>query len=374
MSSQPEAKTMRAALLEAPNKPLIIVDDIEIRAPGVGEVRIAIKHCGLCHSDLSIINGSFPAALPVILGHEASGLVESIGPGVEHLAIGDPVVLTPCPPCGKCYWCVRSEHALCVNLSSIMTNALPDGTTGLSRGGETVYRGLGVGAFAEYVITPAAGAIKIPDSVPLEVACVVGCAVQTGVGAALNTAGVKEGDSVLVMGLGGVGMSVVQGARLAGASKILVSDPVEERRESAHKFGATHSIDPSQVEDVAAWAIELTEVGVDFAFEAAGVGKLVEVGIAATRNGGTTIMVGAPPLTDQVTLMPAILVIQQKKISGCTLGSCNPLYDVPRMIELYRAERLDLAGLITNRRPIEEINQAAEDLKASRGIRTVLNL
>lgn len=374
MTSQPEAKTMRAALLEAPNKPLIIVDDIEVRAPGVGEVRIAVKHCGLCHSDLSIINGSFPAALPVILGHEASGLVESIGPGVEHLAIGDPVVLTPCPPCGKCYWCIRSEHALCVNISSIMTNALPDGTTGLSRGGETVYRGLGVGAFAEYVITPAAGAIKIPDSVPLEIACVVGCAVQTGVGAALNTAAVKEGDSVLVMGLGGVGMSVVQGARLAGASKILVSDPVEERRERAREFGATHSIDPSQVDDVAAWAIELTEVGVDFAFEAAGVGKLVEVGIAATRNGGTTIMVGAPPLTDQVILMPAILVIQQKKISGCTLGSCNPLYDVPRMIDLYRAERLDLAGLITNRRPLEEINQAAEDLSASRGIRTVLNL
>jgi Zn-dependent alcohol dehydrogenase len=255
-----------------------------------------------------------------------------------------------------------------------MTNALPDGTTGLSRGGETVYRGLGVGAFAQYVITPSSGAIKIPDAMPLEIACVIGCAVQTGVGAALNTAQVKEGDTVLVMGLGGVGMSVVQGARLAGASKILVSDPVAERREYARKFGATHLIDPSEVEDVAAKAIELTEVGVDFAFEAAGVAKLVEVGIAATRNGGTTVMVGAPPLTDVVTIMPALLVIQQKKVSGCTLGSCNSLHEVPRMIDLYRAERLDLEGLITNRRPLEEINQAAEDLRASRGIRTVLSL
>jgi Zn-dependent alcohol dehydrogenase len=255
-----------------------------------------------------------------------------------------------------------------------MTNALPDGTTGLSRDGAPVYRGLGVGAFAEYVITPSSGAIKVPDDVPLDVACVIGCAVQTGVGAALNTAQVKEGDTVLVMGLGGVGMSVVQGARLAGASKIVVSDPVAERRESAKKFGATHLIDPTEVEDVAAKAVELTGVGVDFAFEAAGVGKLIDVGIAATRNGGTTVMVGAPPMTDLVTFLPALMVFQQKKISGCTLGSCNSLHEVPRMIDLYQAGRLDLEGLITNRRPIEEINEAVEDLVASRGIRTVLSL
>ena len=374
MSDANAARTMRAALLEAPNKPLVMVDDVEIRAPRVGEVRVAIKHCGLCHSDLSVINGSFPSGLPVILGHEAAGVVDAVGPGVSHLAPGDRVVLTPCPPCGNCYWCVRNEHSLCVNTTSIMTNALPDGSTGLSRGGEQVYRGLGVGAFAEYVLTLETGAIKIPDEVPLEVACVIGCAVQTGVGAALNTAQVKEGDSVLVMGLGGVGMSVVQGARLAGASKIIVSDPVAERRESARGFGATHLIDPTEVEDVAAHVIELTGVGADFAFEAAGVGKLVETGIAAVRNGGTTVMVGAPPLTDLVTMMPALLVFQQKKISGCTLGSCNSLHEVPRMIDLYRADRLDLEGLVTNRRPIEEINEAAEDLTASRGIRTVLNL
>ena len=374
MSDANAARTMRAALLEAPNKPLVMVDDVEIRAPRVGEVRVAVKHCGLCHSDLSVINGSFPSGLPVILGHEAAGVVDAVGPGVSHLAPGDRVVLTPCPPCGNCYWCVRNEHSLCVNTTSIMTNALPDGSTGLFRGGEPVYRGLGVGAFAEYDLTLETGAIKIPDEVPLEVACVIGCAVQTGVGAALNTAQVKEGDSVLVMGLGGVGMSVVQGARLAGASKIIVSDPVAERRESARGFGATHLIDPTEVEDVAAHVIELTGVGADFAFEAAGVGKLVETGIAAVRNGGTTVMVGAPPLTDLVTMMPALLVFQQKKISGCTLGSCNSLHEVPRMIDLYRADRLDLEGLVTNRRPIEEINEAAEDLTASRGIRTVLNL
>jgi Zn-dependent alcohol dehydrogenase len=349
MSQFAGTKTMRAALLEAPNERLVVVDDVEIRAPHVGEVRVAVKHSGLCHSDLSIIDGSFPSGLPIILGHEAAGVVDAVGPGVEHLTPGDRVVLTPCPPCGNCYWCVRNEHSLCVNTTSIMTNALPDGTTGLSRDGAPVYRGLGVGAFAEYVITPSSGAIKVPDDVPLDVACVIGCAVQTGVG-------------------------VVQGARLAGASKIVVSDPVAERRESAKKFGATHLIDPTEVEDVAAKAVELTGVGVDFAFEAAGVGKLIDVGIAATRNGGTTVMVGAPPMTDLVTFLPALMVFQQKKISGCTLGSCNSLHEVPRMIDLYQAGRLDLEGLITNRRPIEEINEAVEDLVASRGIRTVLSL
>lgn len=367
-------KTMRAALLEAPNKPLTLVDDVEIRAPHAGEVRVAVKHCGLCHSDVSVINGSFPTPLPVVLGHEAAGIVDAVGPGVTRLAPGDPVVLTPCPPCGSCYWCVRNEHSLCVNTASIMTNTLPDGTTGLTRAGATVYRGLGVGAFAQFVITPETGAIKIPESVPLEVACVIGCAVQTGVGAALNTAKIKEGDTVLVLGLGGIGLSVVQGARLAGASKILVSDPVKQRRETARKFGATHLIDPTEVEDVAARVIELTEVGADFAFEAAGVGKLVDVAIAAIRNGGTAVLVGAPPLTDLVTFMPSLLVFQQKKISGCTLGSCNSLYDVPRIIGLYEAGSLDLESLITSRRPLEEINLAVEDLSASRGIRTVLNL
>lgn len=369
-----EALTMRAALLETQGKPLTIVDDVEIRAPRAGEVRVKVKHCGLCHSDLSIMNGSFPAGMPIVLGHEAAGVVESVGEGVRHLAPGDHVVLTPCPPCGKCYWCVRGEHSICEQLSALMTNSMPDGTTGLSRGGNPVFRGLGVGAFAEYVITTDTGAIKIPKDVPLDVACVIGCAVQTGVGAALNTANIGEGDTVLVLGLGGIGAAIVQGARLAGASKIFVSDPVAERREMAKGFGATHLIDPGQVEDVVGYVMEQTGVGVDFAFEAAGVGALVDLAINATRNGGTMVMVGAPPITDQVTIMPALMVIQQKTITGCTLGSCNSLHDVPRMIDLYMAGRLDLEGMVSHRRPIDEINQAADDLTASRGIRTVLDL
>ena len=373
MAAEPTTQ-MRAAVLHEGGKPIVIEDDIDIRDPRVGEVRVAVKHCGLCHSDLSIADGSFPAPAPIVLGHEASGVVDAVGEGVEGLSPGDHVVLTPCPPCGNCYWCIRNEHSHCVNMMGIITNALPDGTTGLSRRGETVYRGVGVGGFAQYVVTPATGAVKIPKDVPLDVACVIGCAIQTGVGAVLNTAEVEEGATVLVLGLGGIGISVCQGARLAGASRIIVSDPVPERREMATHFGATDLIDPGEV-DVAARVREITEVGVDYAFEAAGVAALTEVGIAAARNGGTTVAVGAPPIDQNVNLGPAaIFTISGKKLLGCVLGGCNSLREVPRMIDLYRAGRLDLESMITERRPIEEINDAMLDMTKGRGIRTVLNL
>jgi len=364
---------MKAALLEAPGKPIQIAD-IEIRDPGPGEVRVAVSHCGCCHSDLSIVEGAFPAPLPIVLGHEASGVVEAVGAGVTDLVEGDHVVLTPCPPCGRCYWCVRGEPSTCVNSNAIISNQFIDGSTGLSRGDEVVYRGVGMGAFAESVLTQVTGAVKIPKDVPLEVACVVGCAVQTGVGAVLNTAQVEEGATVLVMGLGGIGLSVVQGARLAGAARIIVSDPVAQRREVASSLGATDLIDPGQ-EDVALKARELTEVGVDYAFEAAGRGALVSAGVSATRNGGTTVCVGAPPISENIEIAPASLfTVSGKKLLGCLLGSCHSLHEIPRLIALYQAGRLDLDALITARRPLSEINEAMEDLSASRGIRTVLDI
>ena len=251
---------MKAALLRAAGDPLEM-SEIDIAPPRTGEVRVAVRHCGLCHSDLSIIGGTFPAALPIVVGHEAAGVVDGLGPGVDHLAVGDHVVLTPCPPCGHCYWCVRGERSACVNSKGIQTMSFRVGTTGLSHGNERVYRGLGVGAFAEYVVTPASGAVKIAAEVPLDVACVVGCAVQTGVGAVLNTAQVEEGATVLVLGLGGVGLSVVQGARLAGAARIIVSDPVAERRAAPRRFGASDALD-HPTDDVHTASMDLTRVGV----------------------------------------------------------------------------------------------------------------
>jgi Zn-dependent alcohol dehydrogenase len=365
---------MRAAVLEAQGQPLVLRDDIAIEEPKAGQVRVRVSHCGICHSDLSTVDGVFPSPLPIVLGHEASGVVDAVGVGVTRLAPGDPVVLTPCPPCGSCYWCLRGEPGVCEGTLGIMTHTFADGTTGLSRNGETIYRGLNVGGFGEYVVTGENGAVKIPADVPLEIACVIGCAVQTGVGAVLNTAKVEEGASVLVQGLGGIGLSAVQGARIAGASRIIVSDPVATRRDAAKSLGATDFIDPA-AGDVATLAREIAPVGVDYAFECAGRAALVESGIAAARNGGTIVCVGAPPIDEGITIAPAAaFTVSEKKLMGCTLGSSNSLREIPRLIALWQAGRLDLEALITARRPLAEINEAMTSLREAQGVRTVLSL
>jgi Zn-dependent alcohol dehydrogenase len=240
---------------------------------------------------LSIVDGTFPSPLPIVLGHEAAGVVDAVGDGVAGLAPGDHVILTPIPPCGSCYWCLRGEPGVCANAAGIQTNTFSDGTTGLSRGDTTVYRGVGVAAFAEHVVTLASGAVRIPHDVPLDVACVVGCAVQTGVGAVLNTARVEAGATVLVMGLGGIGLSIVQGARLAGASQIIVSDPVQARRDAALGMGATDAVDPA-VDDVASRVHALTGVGADYALDAVGRSVLVSGGGGVGQLGGEGGRVG----------------------------------------------------------------------------------
>jgi len=364
---------MRAALLQAVGTPLLVVDDVEIEDPRQGQVRVRVTHCGVCHSDLSIADGVFPAPTPMVLGHEAAGIVDAVGPGVDGLAAGDRVVLTPVPPCGVCYGCVRGEPGVCVSVQGMLTNALPDGRTGLSRKGEIVYRGVNLGAFAESVLLPATGAVKVAADAPLEILCVIGCAVQTGVGAVINTARVEAGATVLVLGLGGIGLSVVQGARIAGAARILASDPVASRRSAAQKFGATDLLDPA-TQDVAQAARDLTGgIGVDYAFESAGRAALVQTGLAAARSGGTVVCVGAPPIAESIVIpLAAAFVLSEKKLLGCTLGSCNSIREIPRLVALWRAGRLDLEALITARRPLAEINQAMADLRATRGIRTVL--
>lgn len=367
---------MRAAVLEQPGAPLRVVDDVDIIAPRVGEVRVRVRYCSLCHSDYSVVKGTFPVAEPIIVGHEAAGVVESVGPGVTHLRPGDAVVLNAIYPCGECYFCQRGEHSICAHATqALITHALPDGETGLSRQGRRVLRGVGVGALAEYVVAPAASAVKIDPDIPLDLACVTGCAVRTGVGAVLNTARVVEGATVLILGAGGVGLSTVQGARLAAASAIIVSDPVAERREAALRLGASHVVDPVR-EDPLAIAYGLTGgIGVDYAFETAGVAALIELGIAATRPGGTTVCVGAPPFDQSVTIQHAVLFASmEKKLMGSLLGGAHASYDILRLLAFWRAGRLDLASLITQRRPLAEINEAFADLGAGKGIRTVIEI
>jgi len=365
---------MRAAVLETPGTDPTVVDDVDIRDPRHGEVKVRIAYCSLCHSDLSVVDGVFPAPMPIVLGHEASGVVDSVGPGVEGLEPGDPVVLSAVPPCGRCAFCLEGDSALCVRSHGIVTNTFADGTTGLSRRGETVYRGIGLGGFAEWVVVPETGAVKIPADMALHVACVVGCAVQTGVGAAINTARVREGSSVLVMGLGGIGLSIVQGARLAGASRIVVSDPDADRRGVALGFGATDTVDPA-ADDVVAACMDMTGIGIDYAFDAVGRSSLVETAVAAVRPGGTAVMVGALAVDDPVTLAPAALImLQEKKLIGTCLGSCNPLRDIPKFLDLYRSGRLELDAMVTAVRPLEEIHLACADMRDAKGIRTALEI
>lgn len=364
---------MRAALLTGPNSPLEIVDDIDIEEPRAGEVLVAVKFCGICHSDVTVQEGGY--AVPAVLGHEAAGIVEAVGPGVTHLAPGDHVMLTPLAPCGHCPACARHEATACPDALSFSMNSRPDGTSPFSRAGAPVYRGLGVGGFAEFTVISATGAVKIPDDIPLEVACVIGCAMQTGVGAVFNTAGVERGSTVLVMGLGGIGQAIVQGARIAGATTIIVSDPVESRREAASGFGATHLVDPLDT-DLDAMVAEVTGgTGVDYAFEAAGRAALVEQGIAATRVGGTTVMVGASPIDENVTINAAVLFMtMQKRLVGSLLGHCWPDRDIPLLLDLYRTGALDLSGMISHRLGLSEVNEGIRRLHDADGIRTVLDI
>ena len=366
---------MRAAVLEASEKPLVVVDDVEIEAPRAGEVLVRVSHCGVCHSDLSLVNGTYPFVAPTVLGHEAAGVVEEIGAGVTTLAPGDHVVLTPIPVCNTCYWCVRGEFGCCVNAVSIISGTLVDGHTPLSRQGLPVLRGVGLGGFAEQVITTETGAVKIDPDIPLEIACVIGCAVQTGVGAVLNTARVPEGATVLVAGAGGIGIAIAQGARLADATQIIVSDPVAARREQATRFGATAVIDPTHDNVLSAVQRLTNGIGVDFAFDAVGAGSVIETCIAATRNGGTTVMVGAGGLDQSVTLAPPVMFgSTERKLLGCLLGGCSGPRDIPRLLSLWRAGRLDLEGMITARRPLDEINEAFADMTEGRGLRTVITI
>jgi S-(hydroxymethyl)glutathione dehydrogenase/alcohol dehydrogenase len=367
-------RTMRAAVLEAVDAPMVI-DEVTIGDPRPGEVLVRVAHCGVCHSDLSVIDGSFPTPLPIVLGHEAAGVIEEVGAGVTSVAPGDHVVLMPTPSCGHCYFCTRGQPTLCAEHSgALFSQTMADGSTPLRRGDEVLYRGLATAGFAEYAVMAEVAVVKIPEYVPLVTACVLGCSVQTGVGAVLNTARVEEGATVLVLGAGGVGISVVQGAVLAGAATIMVSDPMAERREAAKRFGATHLVDPT-TEDLASACFDLTGVGMDYAFEAAGQAALVEQSIGLIRNGGTIVCVGAAPLDQTITIAPAVtFTAMEKRLIGCCLGSANAQHEIPRLLSLWRTGRLDLDGMITGRVPLDQANEAIAAATDRRGVRTIIDI
>jgi S-(hydroxymethyl)glutathione dehydrogenase/alcohol dehydrogenase len=357
---------MRAALCHATgDDPLELVDDVEVAPPGPGEVTIAIKATGVCHSDLHAMEGSLPQRLPFIPGHEGAGVISAVGEGVTELAVGDHVIVAWSPPCGRCRDCTeRMSPHLCVMIQFTIT-----GIPRYSRGGEQIYGMAGMGTFAEEVTVPQEAAIKIDDDVPFEIASLIGCGVSTGVGAAINTAKVRPGSSVVVFGCGGVGIAAIQGARIAGAATIVAVDLQAAKLDQAKALGATHACHP---DDLAALRAELTGDGFDHAFEAIGLPTTIRAAYDAVRRGGTACIVGVGKMDEPVAFNAFEVFFNEKTFVGSYYGSVDVRSDFHVLLRLWRAGQLDLEGMITARGTIADVNDAVQVMKRGEAIRTVL--
>ncbi len=364
----------RAAVLIGLDLPLTIRDDVVVEAPRAGEIRIRVAACGVCRSDLSMQDGTMPIPMPAVLGHEASAIVEEVGDGVTDLVPGDHVVVSWVPQCGDCFFCRRGQPHLCRAADVVLlAGGLLDGTPRLRLDGAPLFQMSGAGTFSDETVIPACAAVKIPRDIPLDVAALLGCAVLTGVGAALNTASIGLGDAVAVVGCGGVGLNIVQGARIAGAEVIVAVDVPPAKLATAQAFGATHTVDASKV-DAANAVRDLTgQRGADVAFEALGRGRTIEQTVDMTRRGGQAILVGIPRL-DVMLSLPAMLgiVLQERTVKGCWYGSSDIRRDVPRLVELYRDERLLLEELVSRRIDLSEVNQALEAMNAGEVARSLI--
>ena len=359
---------MKAAILLEQNTPLV-VEDVDIEGPKAQEVQVRIGATGICHSDLHNIKGEWDNQTPVILGHEGAGVVEAVGPGVSHVKPGDNVILSFRANCGRCENCVRGIPALC-NGHNSPRQMMHDGTTRVSLNGQPLFISARLGTWAEQVVCPAEQAIPVTGDIPPEVAALIGCCVTTGVCSVTNAARVEAGDTVAVIGCGGVGLNCIQGARLVGASTIIAIDILDGKLEYAQEFGATHKINGSR-ENVAARVKEITGGDVDYVFEAIGLGPTVEQALDCARAGGTVVVVGMAPMDHRVTIDPLRFVREQKTLMGTGYGNARQLIDIPRMVQHYQAGRLDLDRLVSHRYKIEEINEGVERLRqgeAARGV------
>ena len=357
---------MRAALLHnTGDEKLEIIDDLEVDAPGPGEVTIKIEATGVCHSDLHAMQGSLPQPAPFIPGHEGAGIISAVGEGVTALAEGDHVVVAWSPPCGKCNNCVeRKQPHLCVMIQFAIA-----GVPRFKRNGEDVYGMAGTGTFAEYLTVPQEAAVKIDDDIPFEIASLIGCGVSTGVGAAINTAKVEPGSKVVVFGCGGVGIAAIQGAHVAGASIIVAVDLNEDKLELAKSFGATHGVKP---DDLAALQAELTGDGFDYAFEAIGLPVTMRAAYDAVRRGGTACVIGVGAMDKEVSFNGFEIFFSEKNFMGSYYGSVDVRSDFHRLLSLWKSGQLNLDGMITNRMKIDEINDAFDIMRKGEAIRTVI--
>ena len=358
---------MRAAVIQGSGvKEVELRDDATTVGPDPGEVKVQIKATGVCHSDLSILSGTLPNSYPAVLGHEAAGEVIEIGEHVSEVAVGDRVVISWTPSCGLCPDCVSGRPFLC--LKYIIEGytkprfRLGDGTPAFGMAG--------CGTWAEEMVVPWEACIKVDDDVPYEYAALLGCGISTGVGAAINTAQVRPGTAVAVVGCGGVGLSVIQGAKAAGAAAILAIDPLESKHEIAKKFGATHTATPGDAEGVK--NLLTAGQGFDYTFEVVGRSATIRAAWQLTRRGGDVIVVGAGAADDNVQFNAFELLFDGKNLKASLYGSSDLRRDVPRFVALWRNGKLDLESLITRRIRFEDLNDAIATLERGDAIRQVV--
>jgi len=370
---------VRAAVLEAmglprpyaQSKPLA-VQEVELAPPGPGEVLVRIRAAGLCHSDLSVINGDRPRPLPMALGHEAAGEVAALGDGVTDLAPGDHVVLVFVPSCGHCVPCSEGRPALCEpGAQANGAGTLLSGARRISRHGADVHHHLGCSAFAEYATVSRRSLVKVERDLPFTHAALFGCAVLTGVGAVVNTAQVRAGASTAIVGLGGVGLAALLGARAAGARHVVAVDLSPAKLDLARSLGATHAFDASAPDCVEAIRAA-TGGGVDYAFELAGSVKALDTAYRITRRGGTTVTAGLPPPSATLALPAVNLVAEERTVKGSYVGTCVPTRDIPRYVDLFLQGRLPVDRLLTGTLAIGGINEAFDRLHDGAAVRQVI--
>ncbi|MDR0196584.1 MAG: zinc-dependent alcohol dehydrogenase family protein [Myroides sp.] len=355
------------------SKPLKI-EELVLGEPGKQEVIVQIKAAGLCHSDLSVIDGNRPRQTPMVLGHEAAGIIVKLGEDVQGFELGDHVVFAFLPSCGHCEYCASGRSALCnpgakANNDGVLLNGISKIT---NQQGEHYYHHLGVSGFAQYAIASIYSLVKIDKSYPFEIAALFGCAVMTGVGSVVHTAKIQAGESVLVVGLGGVGLSAILGAKAIGASKIIAADISDSKLAVAKNFGATHTINSSQANALEELKTNITASGVDKSVEFAGAMPALDFAFNATKKGGTTVTGALPHPEARLSLNPLTLVGQEKTLKGCYLGSCVPSIDIPNFLELYKNGSLPVDKLITHRLKLEDINEGFERLASGEAIRQVI--
>lgn len=371
---------VRAAVLNVVGAPMpyavsrpLTIEEVDLDPPGQDEVLVRIAAAGLCHSDLSVINGDRPRPVPMALGHEASGAVEALGPGVTDLEPGDHVVMVFVPSCGHCLPCSEGRPALCEPAARANTaGTLLSGERRLHLHGQPVNHHTGVSAFAEYATVSRRSLVKIDRELPLEQAALFGCAILTGVGAVLNTAQLRAGETAAVIGLGGVGLAAVLGAVAAGANRVVAIDLSDEKLALARSLGATDCFNARDA-DCAERVREATRGGVHHAFEMAGSAKAMDLAFRITRRGGTTITASLPPPNTQLPISHVSLVGEERTVKGSYIGTCVPVRDVPRYIGLYQQGKLPVDRLMSGTLRLEDINLGFDRLHEGVVVRQIVS-